>query len=242
MGKVVSRVLPAARVGPEWRDEMFLLMQQHYVGVDREAFESDLSEKDDVLLFESDGKLVGFSTIFRRRLPWLCDAVFLFSGDTVVDRQWWGGSFLQMAFGRYVLAVKLRNLSRPVYWMLISKAYKTYMMMRRNYPFSFPSRGREMPPNVRKALVGFYHWKYPGAFDEETGLVRPQSGGYAVCTGMAEPDDSASADPDVGYFLEQNPGWTRGDELACIAEIRLVDYLPILRKYVPRYVRSILKR
>jgi len=242
MGKVETRVLPAASIGPELKDQMFALMERHYVGVSREMFEHDLSEKDDVLLFSMAGRPVGFSTIFCRRLPWLCDATFLFSGDTVVEQSQWGASFLQMAFGRYVLAVKLRNLSRPVYWMLISKAFKTYMMMRRNYPWSFPQRGRAMPENIRRALVGFYEWKYPGAFDEQSGIVRLESGSYAVCAGLAEPDEAAAQDADVRYFLQRNPQWNHGDELACLAEIRLVDYLPILRKYVPRYLRSLVGR
>ncbi|MBM4354166.1 MAG: hypothetical protein FJ109_10285 [Deltaproteobacteria bacterium] len=212
-------------------------MLRHYDGVARDAFFSDLAEKDHVLLFTVGGNLIGFSTIFCRRLPRICDAVFLFSGDTVIEKPWWGGSFLQMAFGRYVLAVKLRNLHRPVYWMLISKAYKTYMMMRRNYPYSFPQHGRPMPDDIRRALVGFYDWKYPGALDPQSGIIRLEQGGYAVCGGLAEPDESAAADRDVRYFLERNPGWSKGDELACLAEIRLRDYLAILRKYVPRYVK-----
>jgi len=221
---------------------MLSLMKRHYDGVSPEAFRADLAEKDDVLLFSAGGRLIGFSTIFCRRLPWLGNATFLFSGDTVVERDWWGGSFLQMAFGRYVLAVKLRNLTRPVYWMLISKAYKTYMMMRRNYPWSFPQHARTTPDAIQRVLTGFYAWKYPGAFDPHNGTIRLNEGGYTVCTGLAEPDESAAGDPDVRYFLERNPGWNRGEELACLAEIRLVDYLPILRKYVPRYVRSLVHR
>jgi hypothetical protein len=237
MAKVQTAVAPVSHVGPDLREEMFSLMLRHYRGMERDAFHADLAEKDDVLLFRTGGRLIGFSTIFCKRFPWLCDATFLFSGDTVVDQQWWGGSFLQMAFGRYVLSVKLRNLHRPVYWMLISKAYKTYMMMRRNYPHSFPQRSQPTPEAVQAVLDGFYSWKYPGAFDRGSGLIRLDSGGYTVSSGLADPDPAAAADPDVRYFLERNPGWARGDELACLAEIRLRDYIPILLKYTPRYVR-----
>ena len=146
MGKVQSQVVPVETLSEAQREEMLALMVAHYDGIDAQTFLNDLADKNDVFLFHAMGKMIGFSTILCRRHPGIPRATVLFSGDTVIDKEYWGKSFLQISFGRYVLARKLKRPFEPLYWMLISKGYKTYLMMRRNYPWSFPQVGRDCPP------------------------------------------------------------------------------------------------
>jgi hypothetical protein len=221
---------------------MFALMEGHYQGVAWDSFVRDLERKDDVFLFRCGGRLIGFSTIVCRRMPHLADATFLFSGDTVIDREYWGRSFLQICFGRYVLAKKLQRPHRPLYWMLISKGYKTYMMMRRNYPRSFPQPDRPTPPAIQRVLDGFYGERFGGAFDPVSGLIRIPEGNYVVREEWAEPPAGLHADPEVRHFMARNPQAREGVELACLAEIRLRDYIPIFLKYTPRYLRLVKKK
>ena len=136
-----------------------------------------------------------------------------------------------MAFGRYVLAAKLRRPHRPLYWMLISKGYKTYLMMRRNYPRSFPSPAGAAPPAVRAALEGFYTKKFGATYDPATDISDVGDEGNTASGDAAVPPDELLSDPDVAFFVRKNPRYREGKELACLAEIRLRDYLAIAVKY-----------
>jgi hypothetical protein len=242
MGKVQSQVVPVETLSEAQRNEMLALMVAHYDGIEPQTFFDDLADKNDVFLFHADERLIGFSTILCRRHPGIPRATVLFSGDTVIDKEYWGKSFLQISFGRYVLAQKLRRPWEPLYWMLISKGYKTYLMMRRNYQWSFPQHKTECPPRERHAMETFYGERFDGKYDPATGLIGKENGSYAVKEEWSEPPDDLAADPDLQHFLSAHPCCKDGVELACIAEIRLRDYIAIFMKYTPRYLRLVKKK
>jgi hypothetical protein len=210
---------------------MFALFEQYYVDVSLEQFKSDIAEKTHVFVFKRGPELVGFSTIYRRRFPELAKGTFLFSGDTVLSKDCWGSKILQTTFFRYIVQSKLLSPTRPVYWMLISKGCKTYLMMRKNFGESFPRYDRETPRELREVMSGFYRMKFGEAFDAGTGRIAfPESHG-AVKGAIAAPTAEMQKDPDVRHFLELNPGYRDGVELACLAEIRFTDFLGHVPKY-----------
>ncbi len=49
-----------------------------------------------------------------------------FSGDTIIEKEYWGNRALTCAMYRYIVSFKLRYPLVPVYWILISKGFKTY--------------------------------------------------------------------------------------------------------------------
>jgi hypothetical protein len=219
-------------------DEMYDLFQRYYKNVAAERFRADLSEKDLVFLFLDKARhhvrqVIGFSTIYRRRATVRGRSVsFLFSGDTVMAADYWGLPHLKTAFFVYILLAKLRSPLSPVYWMLISKGYKTYMMMVRNFGFAFPRRDRPNHPAAQAAMDEFYAQKFGAAYAPETGLITHPVSLGAVADGLAQPTPAASEHPDVAFFLERNPRFHDGVELACLAEVRFADFPQHLRKYV----------
>lgn len=242
MGKVQSQVVPVKTLSEAQRQEMLALMVAHYDGIAADVFFADLADKNDVFLFHAERRLIGFSTILCRRHPGIRRATVLFSGDTVIDKDYWGRSFLQISFGRYVLLRKLSRPWEPLYWMLISKGFKTYLMMRRNYQWSFPQHGRQTPDREGHAMETFYGERFSGLYDPATGLIGKENGSYAVKEEWSEPPAELGDDPDLNYFLSANPCCKDGVELACIAEIRLRDYVAIFLKYTPRYFKLVKKK
>jgi hypothetical protein len=210
---------------------MYDLFEQYYVDVSFERFCSDLSEKTHLFCFHSNGHLVGFSSIFRKRLPSLGRATYLFSGDTVLHRDFWGAKALQKSFFWYILGSKLRSPFEPVYWMLMSKGYKTYLMMRRNFPNSFPRFDAPIPEKLKRAMDSFYRLKYGDAYDPDKNLIRFRTSHGAVKGLLAAPQPSATGNPEIAYFLQANSDYRTGAELACIAEIRFRDFLGHIAKY-----------
>ena len=89
-----AEILSQSALSPEQRGRMFELLSAHYENVDRERFDVDLSEKHWVILLtlEATGEIVGFSTqmLYPHDGP---DGrvIVVFSGDTVVEKEHWGG-------------------------------------------------------------------------------------------------------------------------------------------------------
>ncbi|MEW6213542.1 MAG: hypothetical protein AB1631_34925, partial [Acidobacteriota bacterium] len=138
--KLKAAVAPVPSLAQTDRERMFELMRSYYDWVSREKFLSDLSNKNDVILLrDSAGRIQGFSTL--RIVSLKADGKTLravFSGDTVIERAFWGQRVLGKAFLRYLFHQKIRHPFDPLYWLLISKGYKTYLMMANNFSEYYP--------------------------------------------------------------------------------------------------------
>ena len=58
----------------------------------------------------------------------------------ILERRFWGYGGLQMAFAKHLLLAKIRTPGRRVYWFLISKGYKTYLLLARTFLGFLPRR------------------------------------------------------------------------------------------------------
>lgn len=235
-----TELVPAAALTEHQKRAMFRVFERYYQDVNYDLFSADLAEKQSVFLFIRDGlggpRIVGFSTNWKRTLEVTKGrkATFLFSGDTVLEKDHWGTKILQMAFFWYILRCKLASPFSPVYWMLISKGYKTYLMMRRNFARSFPSPTESVDPDTRSVLDAFYGAKFGEAYNANTGLIEFHTPHGAVKEGIAAPSPNLLHDPDVAFFLRTNPRYQEGVELACLAEIRFSDFPRHVFKYFVR--------
>src|SRR5262249_27227265 len=130
------------------RAQMLALMQVCYAGVSAERFARDLAEKQYVILLSArrSGELVGFSTlrVAEEQVEGRTVEV-VFSGDTVIHPDYWGQKELQVRFGRFMLARKLRRPLRPLLWLLLSAGYKTYLLAVNHFPRTLPRHDWEAP-------------------------------------------------------------------------------------------------
>ncbi|HLE97088.1 MAG TPA: hypothetical protein VI997_06935 [Candidatus Thermoplasmatota archaeon] len=216
-----ARTVPVAEVDAATRDAMWRLYEAHYEGVARAVFERDLAEKRHVVLArDATGALQGFSTLTSYRRAHEGRAlIVVFSGDTVVAPAHWGDRALQNAFGRYITRVRLAHPCTPVWWFLVSKGYKTYLLLTRNFPEHWPRHDRETPAWHRGALDAIARERFGGAWDPAAGIVRTHGASARVRAGLAPIEEPLLAAPDVRYFVHANPGHARGDELACLGRV-----------------------
>jgi hypothetical protein len=211
------------------RQQAFALFQAAYEGADWDRFQRDLNEKQFVILLShpASGELKGFSTVQLMRRA---GATVVFSGDTVIAPECWGQKELQRQFAKLILRLKRRHPLRPVYWFLISKGYKTYLIMVRRCPRSIPRYDRADDPALRRLLDALARERFGDHYDVTASVAR-DLGKDRVRDGLSPVGDSAGANPHVRFFLTRNPGYTHGDELCCLAEIRLRDAaLTLVRK------------
>lgn len=217
--RLVATTLPVSRVDVPTRDTMWALFQAHYENVTRARFDADLDAKDHVILLRSHGALRGFSTLER-----LSGEVLgrpyraVYSGDTVIDPAFHGQTALQIAFYRYVLATRLQSPGTPVFWFLISKGYKTYLLLTRNFPEHWPRRDEPTPPWQAAVLDDLASRKFGDAWKPVRGVLIFDPPAGRLREGVA-PVENAQSDPDVAYFVRRNPGHARGDELCCLGRV-----------------------
>jgi hypothetical protein len=219
-----AAIVSINRLMPEDKTRMLELMQAYYDAVTRQQFLLDLSRKDAVILLKDRNNTIqGFSTLATVRVK--LDGKTLraiFSGDTVIDKQYWSQRALGKAFLRYLFIEKAKSPFEPLYWLLISKGYKTYLMMANNFSEHYPRFDRSTPPRVKLMMDAFYSALYPEAYDPETGLIEPRTDASRLKPGVAAiPTALLKSNPKIAFFEQRNPRWTQGTELACIARMTL---------------------
>lgn len=223
-GHLVARVVSVSALSAELREAMWRLFERYYADVTCERFQHDLSEKQEViLLFDSgDRSMRGFSTLLcyedhhrGRRF------VAVYSGDTVIDEAYWGQRALQRRFVRWVVLQKLRRPFTPVYWFLITKGYKTYLLLSRNFPNYWPRHDRPTPDWESSLIDHLARSRFGDAWKPELGVLRFDSSLGRLREGVASVDASIIAAPDARFFVEKNPGHAVGDELCCIGRVGL---------------------
>jgi hypothetical protein len=235
-----SRVLSVIRLDLGVRDAMYRLFVTYYDRADRICFDKQLSEKDEVITIWHDGVLCGFTT-----LQWFLfshegrEVSVIFSGDTIIDRRYWGHQELAAAWLRQVGLWSQRCPDRPLYWLLIVKGHRTYRYM--------PAFGIEFVPNWREGAGtqellslrdGLARHRFGGEFDAGTGVARFRNGNR-LRPEIAQPTERERCRPDVAFFLESNPGYAEGDELVCLCPLTPENMRPFGRRIYEQGRRSV---
>lgn len=202
--------------------QMYELFRYYYGGTDAETFLSDLSGKHGVILVRTrrDHRIVGFSTIVS--LDMKVGRILgrgIFSGDTILEEAYRGTRKLQLAFYRYLIQQKLRQPFRPVLWLLISKGYKTYLLLANNFARYYPNpewRHRELSDVIDQ----YCGEMFPGYLDTERRVLDFGQSAQHLADGVAEVTEELRQRHEKIRFFEQcNPTWKWGTELPCVGVV-----------------------
>lgn len=209
--------------------DMYTLFARYYDATSYARFVRDLSGKNlALLLFDEFGVIRGFTTLQISRAEFRgADIRVVFSGDTIVERAFWGSHALAFAWLRNMGRVFAAEPAIPMVWLLTVKGHRTYRYL--------PTFGLEFTPDWRRAddpdLVALKDAlaaeRFGSAYNSATGIVRfPQSEGHLAAS-WALPDERERARADIRFFLEKNPGYTQGDELVCLCRISKDNMRPL---------------
>ena len=216
--RLSGRVVIRSALAPGNREAMFDLLRLHFAGVERETFEADLGEKNFAILLEDEsGALRGFSTLLVYTSHARQDITVVYSGDTIVERGWWGSPALPLTWLRAVRSITPQYGGREVWWLLLTSGFRTYRFLPVFFR-RFSPRDDEGSSGDRELLEILASERFGDRYDSRTGIVRlarPQT----LVPELLEVPEGRIADPDIAFFLGRNPGFVRGDELACLAHI-----------------------
>ena len=218
MPKLAATTVPISQVTSPQRAAMWTVFEAVYSHVSWERFNIDLDCKDHVILLWDGERICGFSTMAVDRLTLDGrEVVSVFSGDTVIDASYRGQTALQWAFFRYIVATKLRNPRKLVVWFLISKGYKTYLLLSRNFTTFYPRRDKDTPVWANRLIRELAHARFGDALDPNRLLLR--FGDQADRLRASAAPIGGQNDPDILFFERQNPRHAQGEELCCIGVI-----------------------
>jgi hypothetical protein len=218
--------------------QMFELFELFYDNVTYDRFKIDLSTKTRVILMFDKNKVIkGFSTLndfdyyFQGK-----NYRILYSGDTIIASEHWGTSVLTVAFLKIIIKLKLRYPNRPVWWFLISKGYKTYLLLANNFINYYPRYDRATPPEYQGLINGLSEKLYPGQYNSQTGIIEFPEGSHDKLKKNIAPisNDLKNKYPKINFFESKNKNWSIGHELSCIGEIdpvlAIIHPLKLLKK------------
>ena len=204
-------------------DEMFKLFEIFYENVLFVRFRSDLRAKTKVIiLLDAESRIQGFSTFYDFDFPHHNKNYrILFSGDTIIAPSYWGTSALTMEFLKNMIILKLKYPTRPVWWFLISKGYKTYLLLANNFLRYYPRFDQTTPIENSDLIKELSEKFYPGKFNEKTGVIEFEVNEHEHLRESIAPitEELIKKYPKIKFFNSHNPGWKKGDELACIGEV-----------------------
>ena len=155
-GKLRVKTIDVKNLEPDLIEQMWRLYAQSCNGDAREQFDKDLAVKSGVFigLDSGDNSFQGFSTyhIYEHKLNsksiWV-----IFSGDTMIQPEYWGQTALHLAFARTLLHWRILHPLRPFYWFLTVMGYRTYLVMARNFPNRYwPRHDTPTPPFIEELI------------------------------------------------------------------------------------------
>ena len=216
---------------PENLEEMFNVFKKYYEHVDFKTFKNDFDKKNGAFILRENwnGKIVGFSTLLEMKMNIGGKKVVgIFSGDTVIETKYWGKTSLNPVYFKYFVKTKLLNPFTGVYWFLISKGYKTYLLLANNFLRHYPSYNSSN--KGLKAVVDAYCQNlFPEYYDEETGLLNFGETSQCLKSDVAAiTPEMCQKYPKIAFFNKVNPTWHKGTELPCIGEISI---LPVIYRF-----------
>lgn len=199
---------------------MFILMDTYYDQMTYSNFVGDLSEKDYcILLKDESGVIQGFSTqkLISFPLSGGREIHGVFSGDTIIHKDYWGSFELYKVFAQSFL--KYSNQFSEFYWFLISKGYKTYRMLPLFFKTFYPNYLEQTPEYEKQVMDAFGQFKYPGQYNKKTGIIEYRGEKVKLKEGVADVTLKRLKDKNIQFFIKANPDYMSGNDMVCLARL-----------------------
>lgn len=230
--RLTSQCVERSLLSEEDLAAMWRLYAHYYGGTSERLFRKDLEHKTHVFLCrDAAGEIGGFSTVeVGRHLFEGRETGILFSGDTIVSDQFWNRNDLAISWIRFASEQKLLAPDRPLFWFLIVKGHRTYRYMSVFGKRYYPAPGWPTPTRIKTLMDELARDRFGDSWVEEDGVVRFQSSRGFLKSPWVEVPEAAQKREEVAFFLQKNPGFRKGDELACLCEVDRPNMKPLTRR------------
>lgn len=227
--------LPVHQLSTPQKLKMYDLYSANYNCTQKDMFFEDLSNKQFViLLVDQQLEVQGFSTVSVNPKDCGTDTYnIMFSGDTIIAPEHWGTQELVKGFTETVGRLLASDPEKEWYWFLMSKGHRTYMYLALFFEAYYPHVAHPYPElkqildKTAPKLFGEY-WRPEEdliIFSESMGELTPE---------LAQGSFDKKRNKHVAFFLEKNPRFYAGEELACIAPLGFKNMHPRIHRYLQK--------
>lgn len=215
-------------------EQMYSVFSRYYDNVNRSRFERDLKEKNWVIILRNqDHTVVGFSTLQTyEHIGKLGVSRILYSGDTIMERVYRQNGHLAGAFGHFLIRTITEQPSAPIYWLLTSKGVRTYRFLPVFFKRFFPVFNQKTPAEIETLLNEIATAKFGDDYSPHTQIISRHGQRDWLCASEHDPQLLRRSDSHIQFFLQANPGYLHGDELACITEISEKNLNSLARRVI----------
>lgn len=226
---LVSSMREISGIEPSLVRSMFAIFERYYADVSLDRFQADLADKTScLLLHNSRGELCGFTSLKLEQARIGGSTVrVIFSGDTIVERPYWGDLRLPFDWIANAGRIKREAPDIPLYWFLIVKGHRTYRYLPAFTLNFHPHPSGRFDPALKDVVDSLAQRRFGSAYDPASGVIRFESRSGRLHEPYADIDERAQRSPAVRFFLQRNPGYRQGDELACITELDASNMRPL---------------
>lgn len=218
--KLIGSIKLIASLRVDEKNDLYSLMNCHYDDVDQSQFLQDLADKHHIILFhdKESRQLRGFTTLKVLQLSADDNHICLFSGDTIIEKEYWGSVQLPRLWCVYINAMKEWFPGKVIYWLLLAKGYKTYRFMSVFFKNYYPHYDAVSSP-LKYMLDRYAYAQCGDRYNRATHLIDGEKIKDRLKAGIADINSEDTKDPHVLFFLIKNPRWIHGSELASILEV-----------------------
>ena len=220
MTRIVSQTKKVAACSEQEKETFYQLLCQGFLGVSWHDFMRDFQEKDAVMILRKEhceGEIVGWSTLMVLPLALPGEEVKgIFSGDTVVLPEHRSSTGLGVELGRYFMHAYEQFPQHTVYYILISKGWRTYKLLAFFFKEFSPRYDKPTSAYDKAVIDAFGRKKYPHHYNPATGVITFSPQRLRPGSIDAIP---AKVDAHTQFFLCANPGYLDGHELVCVGRV-----------------------
>lgn len=234
-GKLVVRRLYVHELTDQIIEDLWQIFSSGYEQIRHETFLSDLQEKTGVCIAYDSGdqSIQGFSTykLYAHRYDGKVVSV-LFSGDTMVNKEYWGQGSMHAALALEALRFKLKHPFRPLYYFMISMGYRTYLAIAKNLAGScWPNHAAPTPAWEQGLIDSLSRARFGAAYKPESGLIVNDECAGTLKSTVAPIVGQVLELDEIKFFVKANPTYYLGHELACIARVDFSTFARLVLKF-----------
>lgn len=228
MNELNSKTLAVNDLSENLVKEMSSLYLRYYKGTYEYIFLEDLKQKTHVILVYDEEKLVGFSALAIYKKTFQDELLnIIYSGDTIIENSHWGKQTLAFHWLKFAGNLKKLEPSLPLYWLLLSKGHRIYRYLNVFSREYYPSPTAPTPFKIQQLMDELAFERFGEAYCAKIGkVIFDPPRGYLDPLWANIPEKDLKR-REVQFFLEHNPGFSKGEELVCLTELSDLTLKPM---------------
>ena len=222
--------------------ELFKFLNNHLdSSVNIQAFQKVLLSYTYAVLFRErrDGSLRGLFVLSldRCKKGEKCYAV-LRPGLSFFEKEYRGGPYVYYVFSYFRIKEFFLHPFTQFYVFGKVFSYRSYAVLTHNLAHVYPSYNRDTPEDIKSIINGFADKvKLPGeVYDPDKFILKRET--VAMKEFVSEPGDANINDPNIRFFVERNPDWSKGHQLLTLSSVDFADIVCVICRTLRKAIKG----